>query len=415
VVLSDTLPAGLTYAGGDGAFDHPDVTWSIDILGASGGSVGNWLRATLPCTASVSIVNDHYRIITSTQGVDSPVGVPVSFDTLAPTIEVEVAHTPGHIVVSDTVLFTATASTDGTPLSYQWDLDDGASGAGLHASHTYTRDGAYTVVFTATDGCGYHGVASATVTVSPPDLVAGFDYAPKPADIMAGDAVTFSEASTTDGPDIVSWLWDFGDGETSTEQHPVHTYTEVGTHTVSLEVIDALGYHDGEVAADLVMVSPRFGVAKMWAGNRVAGTVVTYTLTVTNLGSTMASVDVSDTVPSTLSDVHTDGSYDGTDVIWSLAGISPYTGTVTGWLSAVLPCTAGVSIVNDDYGIVGSTAGVIGPAGSVVSFTVLEPTLSPAFTQSLTEVKPAETVTFTDTSARCLHRDADHHGRLWFQ
>jgi uncharacterized repeat protein (TIGR01451 family) len=166
-----------------------------------------------------------------------------------------------------------------------------------------------------------------------------------------------------------------------------------------LEVIDALGYHDGEVAADLVMVSPRFGVAKMWAGNRVAGTVVTYTLTVTNLGSTMASVDVSDTVPSTLSDVHTDGSYDGTDVIWSLAGISPYTGTVTGWLSAVLPCTAGVSIVNDDYGIVGSTEGVIGPAGSVVSFTVLEPTLSPAFTQSLTEVKPAETVTFTDTSA----------------
>ncbi|NYT06029.1 MAG: PKD domain-containing protein, partial [Methanomicrobiales archaeon] len=38
-----------------------------------------------------------------------------------------------------------------------------------------------------------------------------------------------------------SWFWDFGDGTTSTDQHPLHTYTEAGTYTVSLTVINAYG------------------------------------------------------------------------------------------------------------------------------------------------------------------------------
>jgi PKD repeat protein len=40
---------------------------------------------------------------------------------------------------------------------------------------------------------------------------------------------------TTDG-NIVSWYWEFGDGETSTEQNPSHIYTEEGRYDVSLEV-----------------------------------------------------------------------------------------------------------------------------------------------------------------------------------
>jgi len=38
-----------------------------------------------------------------------------------------------------------------------------------------------------------------------------------------------------------SWLWDFGDGTTSTQQHPTHTYQSQGTYTVSLIVSNALG------------------------------------------------------------------------------------------------------------------------------------------------------------------------------
>jgi hypothetical protein len=35
---------------------------------------------------------------------------------------------------------------------------------------------------------------------------------------------------------VTGWKWDFGDGQTSTEQHPVHTYAQAGGYVVTLEV-----------------------------------------------------------------------------------------------------------------------------------------------------------------------------------
>jgi PKD repeat protein len=62
--------------------------------------------------------------------------------------------------------------------------------------------------------------------------------------------VTF--ADRTNG-EITSWLWDFGDGLTSTEQNPSHTYTEVGTYTVSLTVEGPEG-SDIETKTDFINV-----------------------------------------------------------------------------------------------------------------------------------------------------------------
>lgn len=61
------------------------------------------------------------------------------------------------------------------------------------------------------------------------------------ADVTEGLApltVTFTDHSTG-GPE--DWVWDFGDGTFSTEQHPVHTYTTEGTCTVCLTVTNACG------------------------------------------------------------------------------------------------------------------------------------------------------------------------------
>ncbi len=38
----------------------------------------------------------------------------------------------------------------------------------------------------------------------------------------------------------VSWLWDFGDGTTSTLQNPLHTYATIGNYTVTLTVANML-------------------------------------------------------------------------------------------------------------------------------------------------------------------------------
>ena len=47
-----------------------------------------------------------------------------------------------------------------------------------------------------------------------------------------------------------SWYWDLGDGTTSTQQNPIHSYTAIGEYLVTLTVIDSLG----QVATDDTLV-----------------------------------------------------------------------------------------------------------------------------------------------------------------
>lgn len=53
-------------------------------------------------------------------------------------------------------------------------------------------------------------------------------------------SVQFTDTSTSNGV-ITEWLWDFGDGQTSTEQNPSHDYIAIGAYTVTLTVTDSTG------------------------------------------------------------------------------------------------------------------------------------------------------------------------------
>lgn len=60
--------------------------------------------------------------------------------------------------------------------------------------------------------------------------------------VAAGGAVTFTNTSTDaeSMADALHYNWDFGDGMTSTEQNPVHTYAASGSYDVTLEVVDPM-------------------------------------------------------------------------------------------------------------------------------------------------------------------------------
>jgi hypothetical protein len=65
------------------------------------------------------------------------------------------------------------------------------------------------------------------------------------ADVMEGEApleVNFNGSASTDDVGIESYQWDFGDGETSNEMNPTHTFTFAGEFEVSLTVTDAEGF-----------------------------------------------------------------------------------------------------------------------------------------------------------------------------
>jgi PKD repeat protein len=63
--------------------------------------------------------------------------------------------------------------------------------------------------------------------------------------------VSFTDLSTN-SPTL--WSWNFGDGGTSTQQNPSHTYTSAGTYTVTLTATNSCG-SDDEVKVDYIMVT----------------------------------------------------------------------------------------------------------------------------------------------------------------
>jgi PKD repeat protein len=96
--------------------------------------------------------------------------------------------------------------------------------------------GVYNLVYEVNTNDPLQPVATITVTlyvIAP--VIADLDA---PTFVCGTLPVQFTDASTNVP---TSWNWDFGDGTTSTEQNPVHTYTESGLYTVTLEACNVLG------------------------------------------------------------------------------------------------------------------------------------------------------------------------------
>lgn len=82
-----------------------------------------------------------------------------------------------------------------------------------------------------------------------------------PYNALLGDAINF--VSNSGDPDpygyIVSYLWDFGDGSTSTDENPTYTYTSPGTYNVSLIVTDDKGAIGTDITTTTVTEPPSGG------------------------------------------------------------------------------------------------------------------------------------------------------------
>jgi len=131
--------------------------------------------------------------------------------------------------VPETVVFTNTSSGSGA-LNYQWDFGDGGNSTATDPSHSYTAAGTYSVTLTATDPVGCSASATQSNYITVVDSVVA-DFSASTTNACVNQAVQFSDQSN---PAPASWLWNFGDGNTSTIQNPSHTYTTPGTYTVRL-------------------------------------------------------------------------------------------------------------------------------------------------------------------------------------
>ena len=143
------------------------------------------------------------------------------------------------------VKFTNTSNDpDGDELSYVWDFGDNTTSTQVSPEHQYAKSGAYTVKLTANDGAAtVTKEHSVNVSIIDPVVnhkpVAMFRYS------AAQNVVTFTDASTDADGDQLSYVWDFGDGQSSTAKNPQHTYeAKNASYTVKLTV------NDGKLASE---------------------------------------------------------------------------------------------------------------------------------------------------------------------
>ena len=127
----------------------------------------------------------------------------------------------------------------GGPNSWRWDLGNGTLSFLQNPAGTYFNPGTYTVKLIASNGSQVDSVVKVSyITV----------YASPVIDFSASDTtgcfplrVQFTDMSNSGDGIIVSWLWDFGDGDTSAIQNPQHVYLNQGNFNVSLMVKNSKG------------------------------------------------------------------------------------------------------------------------------------------------------------------------------
>jgi len=134
--------------------------------------------------------------------------------------------TPGP---GQTVLFADT--TSGDPTFWQWNFGDGSISTAKNPSHVFLKASFYTVTLVSSNSSGSKQGSKTITVASMSFLGTSFNYAPALPSV--GQAVQFTDTSAGSP---TSWLWDFGDGMSSTAINPVHNFSAAGFYNVTLTV-----------------------------------------------------------------------------------------------------------------------------------------------------------------------------------
>ena len=132
----------------------------------------------------------------------------------------------------------STASEGSSIVKFEWDFEnDGIIDAeGENTSYIYNQKGTHACRLIVTDSIGVVSEDTCLVNVMNRRPIAEFTFSPSDPSIQ--DEVNITDASSDPDGTVTSWLWDFGDGNTSELQTPTHKFTTEGDYNVTLTVTD---------------------------------------------------------------------------------------------------------------------------------------------------------------------------------
>ncbi|MCX7953562.1 MAG: PKD domain-containing protein [Bacteroidales bacterium] len=191
------------------------------------------------------------------------VGNGVTFDTLIrydyikvfkkPTANFSVS--PQYGCVPLTVNFTNTSQVGSAPISnFLWDFGNGYNSTAQNPSHFYSQSGYYNVSLTVTDTNG----CSNSITIPNAVIVSSYPNVNFTANVTSAcvPPLTVHFINQSTGMGTLNYLWNFGDGTaTSTLQNPTHTYTSVGSYSVTLIVTNQYGCSDTLTINNFINIS----------------------------------------------------------------------------------------------------------------------------------------------------------------
>lgn len=143
--------------------------------------------------------------------------------------------------------FTLSNASPSTPTSVTWDFGDGTTSTAINPSKFYNTTGIYTIKMVANFGGCIDSISQPINVLSSPTIIFSAD---KTGSCTAPLTVNFT-GNVSGGN---TYFWDFGDGTTSNQQNPSHTYTSLGVYDVKLVGTNSAGCKDSLIKAGYIKI-----------------------------------------------------------------------------------------------------------------------------------------------------------------
>ncbi|MEW5802523.1 MAG: PKD domain-containing protein [bacterium] len=173
-------------------------------------------------------------------------------------------YTPASVCASSNVQFTDTSTGD--PISWSWNFGDGTAGSTVqNPVHAFSQGGTFTVSLTVTNALAKTHTCSRNIQVTSVPPTAAFSVSATSGQKPL--TVTFTDQSTNNP---TSWLWNFGDGASSTNRNPSHEFAQAGKYNVTLTVSNACGANT-KTSGDIDVSAPPSNIVALFSANIMEG------------------------------------------------------------------------------------------------------------------------------------------------
>ncbi len=230
---SGCAPHEVTFTVNTSATDITEYTWDF-----GDGTITTVSTPTYTHTYNTSSIYDVTLTATNSTGCSNSVTQEDIVDVFSDVTPQFSANNLNSCAAPMTVSFTNTSTGNLSNVSFEWNFGDGNTSTTENPTHTYDTPGSYDVSLTITNNST--GCSNMTVTPNFINIGASPMFSYTTSNNGSCNQVTATFTNETPG-DVVVYFWDFGDGNTSNLENPVHTYSADGCHTPSLTVTTTEG------------------------------------------------------------------------------------------------------------------------------------------------------------------------------